>query len=287
VVIPAYNAAETISIAIESALNLVGPRVVVVDDGSRDGTAEIAQRFGVEVIRQMNAGVSAARATGLERVSSDFVIFLDSDDRLLATWESALAVMRNQPSVAVVAGAVMRFGSARNRIVVSSLKAENSESLLKRPYAPWPISAALWRVSSVRDAQNLSVPALNHRYADDYELLIRCSLVGAVVTVPEPFAMYAISGGKSTKDSLSAVRGSERVRRHYATALGVPAIEPLRPIDVKRAARWRQLIGNYYESGTLNIIRDVILSPIMWAPLVNRAMSGIREHVATDRMREL
>ena len=84
VVIPAYNAAEMITEAINSILRqTVGPeRIIVVDDGSTDGTGGVAAGFGalVEVIRQENAGVSAATNRGIEAVKTPLLACLDADD---------------------------------------------------------------------------------------------------------------------------------------------------------------------------------------------------------------
>src|SRR5689334_10135830 len=87
VIIPAYNAVETLGRAIDSALaqSLPPHEVVVVDDGSRDATAELAERYGppVRVIRQSNAGPGAARNRGVQATSSPWVAFLDADDEWL------------------------------------------------------------------------------------------------------------------------------------------------------------------------------------------------------------
>lgn len=85
IIIPSYNAARFIGPTIESALgqNFPASRIVVVDDGSSDGTADIAERYdGVHVVRQKNAGDAAARNTGFQAVDADFLIFLDHDDVL-------------------------------------------------------------------------------------------------------------------------------------------------------------------------------------------------------------
>jgi glycosyltransferase involved in cell wall biosynthesis len=88
VVIPAFNAAETIADAIESVLRqTVQPeRIVLVDDGSTDKTGEIAQRYGpiVFVIRQANAGGSAATNHGIDAVETPLLACLDADDIWLA-----------------------------------------------------------------------------------------------------------------------------------------------------------------------------------------------------------
>ncbi|MEN6309519.1 MAG: glycosyltransferase family A protein [Anaerohalosphaeraceae bacterium] len=87
VVIAAYNAAATIERAVQSVLAQTRPAddIIVVDDGSVDGTAEIVSRIGkgVRLIPQANAGSSVARNTGIEAASGDWIAFLDADDRWL------------------------------------------------------------------------------------------------------------------------------------------------------------------------------------------------------------
>jgi glycosyltransferase involved in cell wall biosynthesis len=84
VVIPAYNAAQTIGEAIESIFrqSLLPKRIVVVDDGSTDETGEIVRGYGdrLSVIRQDNAGVSAATNRGIAEVDTELLTCLDADD---------------------------------------------------------------------------------------------------------------------------------------------------------------------------------------------------------------
>ncbi|MHC4551242.1 MAG: glycosyltransferase family 2 protein, partial [Planctomycetota bacterium] len=87
VVIPAYNAERTIGRAIDSVLaqTRAADEVIVVDDGSTDGTADVVRGYGEKVmlIQQENAGVSVARNKGIEAATSDWIAFLDSDDEWL------------------------------------------------------------------------------------------------------------------------------------------------------------------------------------------------------------
>lgn len=87
VVIAAYNASATLGRAIQSVLNQTRPadEIIVVDDGSTDGTAEVAGQFGfrIKVISQPNGGASVARNTGIENASGDWIAFLDADDEWL------------------------------------------------------------------------------------------------------------------------------------------------------------------------------------------------------------
>ena len=87
VIIPAYNAAETIGAAITSVLaqTTAAQEILVVDDGSKDATAEIAAGFGaaVRVIRQANSGPASARNRAAEEASGDWLALLDADDSWL------------------------------------------------------------------------------------------------------------------------------------------------------------------------------------------------------------
>ena len=82
--ITAYQAAETIGAAIESALaqTLPAHEVIVVDDGSTDDLAGALRPFGdrIELVRRENGGGAAARNTGAEAARGDFMAVLDADD---------------------------------------------------------------------------------------------------------------------------------------------------------------------------------------------------------------
>ncbi len=87
VVIPAYNAAATIESAVASACAQDHPaiEIIVVDDGSTDATATLAEAAGtvhrpVRVVRQPNGGVASARNRGLREARGEWVAFLDADD---------------------------------------------------------------------------------------------------------------------------------------------------------------------------------------------------------------
>lgn len=87
IIIPAYNVEKYISKAIESCMGQTYQNldIIVVDDGSSDGTYKVASTYSekdkrVRVFRQRNRGVSAARNYALKVCVADYVIFLDSDD---------------------------------------------------------------------------------------------------------------------------------------------------------------------------------------------------------------
>jgi glycosyltransferase involved in cell wall biosynthesis len=104
VIIPTYNRRALLSETLSSvfAQTEAAGDVIVVDDGSADGTAEYLQSQRVTVIRQPHSGLpSVARNAGLARARGEFVAFLDSDD----VWEpDALAALRAALEAAPTAG---------------------------------------------------------------------------------------------------------------------------------------------------------------------------------------
>lgn len=87
ILIPCHNGARWLAAALESALAQTHPRceVIVVDDGSTDASAAIAESFasrGVRLLRQSQRGAAAARNSALRLARGDFLQFLDADDLL-------------------------------------------------------------------------------------------------------------------------------------------------------------------------------------------------------------
>lgn len=97
IVVPAYNAAGVIGKCIDSVLlqTYSDFELLIIDDGSRDETAEIvaakaAQDARIHLIRQENAGVSSARNTGIAAASGELLCFIDSDDTVSANYLETL-----------------------------------------------------------------------------------------------------------------------------------------------------------------------------------------------------
>ena len=107
VVIPAYNSASTLGPTIQSVLNqtFTDLEILVVDDGSKDNTIEIAKKFGerVRCFVQGNKGAAAARNKGLSEARGRYVAFLDSDDLWLPNkLETQLSILENNPNIDAV-----------------------------------------------------------------------------------------------------------------------------------------------------------------------------------------
>lgn len=114
VVIPCYNAELYIAAAIDSVLSQTLPpsRVVVVDDGSTDASAEAAHAFGerISIVSRANGGISAARNTGIAACDTPLLAFLDADDLWVESkLEEQAAVLAECPELDCVFGHARQF----------------------------------------------------------------------------------------------------------------------------------------------------------------------------------
>ena len=88
VIIPLYNKEKSVSSTLQSVLNQTFKKfeVIVVDDGSTDGSYDVVKQFKderIRLIQKENGGVSSARNRGIQETKYDHVAFLDADD----VWE--------------------------------------------------------------------------------------------------------------------------------------------------------------------------------------------------------
>jgi glycosyltransferase involved in cell wall biosynthesis len=114
VLIPVRDGAAFVAEAIESALSqsLRPDEVIVVDDGSQDGTREVVARFApdIDYVRQDPMGSGAARNRAVEASSGDLLAFLDADDVFTPErLERQTAVLVQDPSVEAVFGRLTEF----------------------------------------------------------------------------------------------------------------------------------------------------------------------------------
>lgn len=116
VIITAYNCAPYLAEAIDSVLNqlLKADEIIVIDDGSNDGGGEVIKAYAdkVRYLSQENAGIGAARNSGIKLAKTDLIAFLDGDD----IWpENKLAVqtaaLHSDPDLVMVFGYMKNFHS--------------------------------------------------------------------------------------------------------------------------------------------------------------------------------
>lgn len=113
VIIPAYNRERLVGEAIDSVLAQEVPlELIVVDDGSTDGTADVIASYGdaVRYVHQDNKGIAGARNTGIALARGPYLAFLDSDDVWMPEkLARQLAVLDRDPEIEAVFGHVVQF----------------------------------------------------------------------------------------------------------------------------------------------------------------------------------
>jgi succinoglycan biosynthesis protein ExoO len=125
VLIPAFNVAYCIGTAIESALaqSLPPTEIIVVDDASTDGTADVVTAIAknhptVKLIRKsVNEGVAAARNTGIEAATADWIAILDADDRYLPDRLKYLVGAAEEKQLDFAADSFYNYDSHADKIV--------------------------------------------------------------------------------------------------------------------------------------------------------------------------
>lgn len=107
VVIPVYNAEKFLPECLDSVLHQDYPsfEILVIDDGSTDGSGKIADRYAekdsrIVVVHQPNAGVSAARNRGVAEARGEYIAFVDADDRVTPSYLSHLLSPQTDLSIA-------------------------------------------------------------------------------------------------------------------------------------------------------------------------------------------
>lgn len=222
VVIPAYNREHTVLTALRSVLwqSLPPTEVIVVDDGSSDGTAAAVESLGaptVRLIRQANGGISAARNTGILAAQGDWVAFQDSDDEWLPTkLERQFAAHAADPNAPdsfycgmVIAGALDESGgSARRRIAyhpdpsVTGVSGNILPTLLRTN----PISTqTLVARRETLHAAGLFDTAMKSLV--DWDIAIRLGRLGPIGFVDEPLVIQRFTPNSITRDMAKRIEG--------------------------------------------------------------------------------
>lgn len=215
IVMPCFNSARHVARSISSvqAQNFADWTLIAVDDGSTDDTAEVIAAIDdsrVRLIRQANAGVSAARNRALEEVRSSYVAFLDSDD----TWapvflETMLGALSAASPDAVLAYCGWEDVPAPPKARLAhhppdfEAAADKFTALLSG--CPWVIHAALVRSDAVRAAGGFDS---RFAVAEDYLMWLRIAFIGRLVRVPRVLAFYHhdASRTQATADVVRVVR---------------------------------------------------------------------------------
>lgn len=157
VVIPVYNSAEWLPVCLESVLRQTysNLEVVVVDDGSTDGSTETLQMYAqqndkIKLIRhQRNLGVGATRNTGLSYITGDYVTFLDSDDEWTKEFCETLLAIIGDADIAVAGRATYVNGVFTKSKTAPSIEIVDTATaiqyVLQGKYSAHPVWGKLFK----------------------------------------------------------------------------------------------------------------------------------------------
>ena len=227
VVIAAHNARRYVRATVESVLQqtLIDLELVVVDDGSDDGTADIVASIGdprVRVVTQDNSGPAAARNVGMrEARSRAYVAVLDADD----LWDPdklrrQLEYLTHHPDCSMC-GCFMRYISSNGDVLGRTGQAVNGQEqalVAAGELFPFPLSTFLVRRRAI-DRANGFDEALGRPSggAEDIDWLARLARAGRIGCVPEVLGSYRIHPASAmARDRRRINREARFVRRRLA-----------------------------------------------------------------------
>ena len=327
VVIPAYNAAGVLRRAVDSVMEqTVRVReIIIVDDGSTDGTADLANSLAAEHAGWItwiqhpdgkNHGVSAARNLGIAHCRGEFIAFLDADDEWLpGKLDAQLRVFAQQPAVGLVHTFVELikdpFASSRIAHVPPLNQRQVSQPydcldtlrfILEKRFVIYPSTVML----RSRLMQSIGFHEGMHR-GEDMLLFAMLAVQTEFYTVAVPLCRYWLSDTSSTGMIVNQGGGQDivwldvqiRVCRFLKTQAGLRefALEQAQKIIPNQIRCCRQLLGDRRWRGPLirSVLRFVVFFPgpftaWLWAwvrrkLMVNRSRTNTAEENADTRTR--
>jgi glycosyltransferase involved in cell wall biosynthesis len=260
-IIPAYNAAQTVGGAVESCLSQTRPpiEVLVVDDGSVDGTAEVVAGFGapVRLERKPNGGPGSARNHAANMARGDWLGFLDADDRWLQTKLEKQLTLATSDEVAVIQ--TLTGGSTQQipqEVTFSELWETNlvctSSVLIRR--------SMFKRLGGFNDDPELIS-------SEDYHLWLRVAAAGGrILTYPEFLIEWTRGGGVSSNLSVFG-----RAQLHNLTLIGKELDLPPESIRRKRLQIYDEIGGNALHHRDMPLARAKLAEAFRIQPSRQRA----------------
>lgn len=281
VVIPAFQAAPFLEVTLQAlqSQTRVPEKIVVVDDGSTDGTAEIAERLGAAVLRQEQKGPGAARNRGLELAETEFVAFCDADD-----WYAPDKVERGvelleglkanccSTDAWVVRGERIEGRKNEQRVVPGVL---TLEFLLRgNPIVCSSVIArreVVQRVGGFDESPDLIA-------TEDYDLWLRMAAIEPIAYSPRPQTFYRVHEG-SLSANTRFLRGVDRilgnVAQRYEGEAHFQNLIKRRRADVRLDLAWDLLAEQRFDDARELIEEAQKLSP-SWKGLKLRLRSMLR-----------
>lgn len=205
IIVPVYNAENYVEKCIESvqAQSYTEWQMILVDDGSKDKSFEICQRYAandnrITVIHQENAGAGAARNVALEKAKGKYVVFLDSDDYISPNYFELLS-KHDEDVVFIDVQDVDANGKVLRREYMSPFKNSNLDDIIRFQMTgrlPW---GGVRKAAKCQLLKDFNIRYSNHKVGE--EALYSFNLLNnakSVAFIEEPLYNYVQRG-----DSLS------------------------------------------------------------------------------------
>lgn len=220
VVIPLYNKAPYIERAIQSVLaqTYKNFELIVVDDGSTDGGGDIVlsiQDPRIRLIRQENAGVSAARNRGINEARAELIAFLDADDEWKPEFLATIVELKTKyPQAGAYATCYeMKKSDGTSRLpkLTNDIVLEGNEGIIKRffinciPDCPIHSSAvAIWK----KTFDNVGLFSIGEKVGEDIDLWCRIALHYPIAYSKHPSAIwyFDVNGVRDFDEPMPFVR---------------------------------------------------------------------------------
>jgi glycosyltransferase involved in cell wall biosynthesis len=255
-IIPAYNSALTIARAVDSALaqTCKDQEIIVVNDGSTDGTAGILENYGQTIIAisQPNRGRAAARNAGLAIARGEYIAFLDADDEWVEhKLATQIPVLDGDPAcVLVYSDAIGIDGSGK--VALSSMQPTGYTHVpaLKelRQNGMWPSVVSSWLMPrpAIEACGRFAESFGRHWGGEDSLLFFRARQLGSFHYVPESLARVRVS--TTTEHLRKRLHGIDR---------SLPARERLRQCFVGLDHYLELIQDSYGPDDSANVVRNL------------------------------
>lgn len=281
VVIPAYNQGHFLGEAIESVLAQTYPdfEILVVDDGSTDDTAVIAQSYTdprIRYIYKENGGLSSARNAGLRQAKGEYISYLDSDDCFLPQKLARLvAELEAAPAIGLAAGQALlmdEHGRQLGKKFDRPLPENPVELLLGNPLH---VGSVLLRREWQEKAGFFDETLRSY---EDWDMWLRLALAGCRMRyVPEPVSLYRFHSAQMTRDGRQMTTATFAVLDKLFNKFVMPDEWQAMRDKAYSRARLRGAAQAYhagaYTEGQEHLAQAVALSPDLLAengqPLAN------------------
>jgi glycosyltransferase involved in cell wall biosynthesis len=261
--------------------------IIVIDDGSTDDTPEIAAEFGggIRYIRQRNKGLPETRNTGLREARTEWVIFMDADDRLSAE------------AVSLSVKFLQKSGVATNFVVFGE------QIFSDDSYVPVPVDDGVLqcplRIISLRDVvlrNRFGVCGLARRAAmlelggfnrlaggsDDRDMLIKLAQNGPIYFLDAPLRHYRVHSSSMCHNTLKQSTDTDWVLKNAREKFG--SLLPASDWAMARAIYFYQVAYSYILSGNLKNATVACLRSIATTPWISSSDSSVLPFLARTRL---